>query len=214
MPRAIAVPVRLAMRRAWQQGRSIGELSARFGVPVRTVRHLVRLFRDEETLQPAYDRCGRAAATASPWIEEALRLRQQHAGWGAGLIRVLLHEKYPEAPLPCERTLQRWMRRGRAEPAPPGRRPSGAAQRAQRPHEVWQVDAADQMRLGNGQQASWLRIIDECSGAVLKTVVFPPRELERSAGRRDPARFTASLCPLGPAPAATRRQWRSLGNVE
>ena len=108
-------------------------------------------------------------------------LRQQHARWGAALIRVMLQEKYGKAEVPGTRTLQRWLRRLREKPAPPGRRPARESRRARRPHEIWQMDAAEQKRLKTGKQISWLRVVDECSGAVLGTVVFPPRELEPSA---------------------------------
>jgi hypothetical protein len=37
------------------------------------------------------------------------------------------------------------------------------------------VDAAEQVPLRSGRRVCWLRIVDECSGAVLETVVFPPR---------------------------------------
>jgi hypothetical protein len=43
------------------------------------------------------------------------------------------------------------------------------------------MDAADQVALQNGRQVSWLRIADECSGAVLQTTVFPPGALARGA---------------------------------
>src|SRR5205814_1983882 len=58
-------------------------------------------------------------------------------------------------------------------PAPTGRRSAGESLRAQRPHETWQIDAAELVRLRSGERVSWLRIVDECSGAVLWTVVFP-----------------------------------------
>jgi hypothetical protein len=40
------------------------------------------------------------------------------------------------------------------------------------------MDAAERMRLASGAQVSWLRIADECSGAVLQTRIFPPGVLE------------------------------------
>jgi hypothetical protein len=36
------------------------------------------------------------------------------------------------------------------------------------------MDAAEQMRIAGGQGVSWLRLVDECSGAFLATTVFPP----------------------------------------
>jgi hypothetical protein len=115
-------------------------------------------------------------------IEEALQLRRLHPTWGAGLVRVLLHRRYSVDPIPAQRTLQRWFRRAGLLPAPSGRRAGPRSyQRAQQPHDVWQMDAADQVALQNGRQVCWLRIADECSGAVLQTTVFPPGLLARGA---------------------------------
>jgi hypothetical protein len=74
--------------------------------------------------------------------------------------------------IPHPRTIQRWLEAASLAPAPSGRK-SPHRPRSPVPHERWQVDAADQLRLGNGQLTSWLRLTDECSGAILKTVVFP-----------------------------------------
>jgi hypothetical protein len=45
--------------------------------------------------------------------------------------------------------------------------------RAERPHQGWQTDASEDLRLQGKQRACWLRVVDECSGAFLKTLVFP-----------------------------------------
>jgi hypothetical protein len=45
--------------------------------------------------------------------------------------------------------------------------------RAQEPHEVWQMDAVERLRLADGSGACWLRLTDECSGAILATQPFP-----------------------------------------
>ncbi len=202
MARSIPVPIRQAILRGFKKGNSIGALAEKFQVAERTVRHLVRCFQDQDNLAPAYDRCGRPKASPSTVIKEAMCLRQQHARWGAGLIRVLLQEKHGKAEVPGTRTLQRWLRRLQEKPAPPGRRAARESRRARRPHEIWQMDAAEQKRLKTGQPISWLRLVDECSGAVLGTAVFPPRELEPSARRANPEnaaetiralRFTAGI---------------------
>ena len=51
------------------------------------------------------------------------------------------------------------------------------ADRAAVPHDTWQMDASEQLRLGSGQGISWLRLVDEYSGAFLGTTVFPPLPL-------------------------------------
>ena len=44
--------------------------------------------------------------------------------------------------------------------------------RADQPHQVWQMDATEQIPLRSGQRVSWLRLVDEASGAALFSQVF------------------------------------------
>lgn len=104
-------------------------------------------------------------------LQRALDYRREHPDWGAPLIRVMLSRLNRWVCVPSTRTLQRWLENAALAPAPPGRK-APYRPRSSVPHERWQSDAADQLRLGNGQLASWLRLIDECSGAILKTIVF------------------------------------------
>src|SRR5271165_1421794 len=151
MARAIAVPVRLVLCRRWQQGQTAADIANALALAPRTVRHLLRRLREGqllEALTPAYDRSG----WRRPWpnqelFRDALDLRRQHPGWGAGLIRVILHERWPSQPLPSTRTLQRWLARAGLGPAPQGRPPATQQSRASRAHEVWQMDAVEQIRL-------------------------------------------------------------------
>jgi transposase len=164
----------------WQKGEAVASLAAELKLSVRTVRNLVRRFaeRGQGGLQPDYGRCAtKTMPTDSDEFHKAIEMREQHPTWGGGLIRVLLQEQGHDG-CASERTLQRWFQRSTVAPAPPGRRPDIDHRRAHRPHEVWQMDAVDQLRLASGQQVSWLRLVDECSGAVLQTVVFPPALLE------------------------------------
>jgi hypothetical protein len=200
--------------RGAQNGEAVAVLSGRFQLSERTVRHLIRRFQDQDDLAPTYDRCGRPETAPSGFQEETLRLRRAHPSWGGGLIRAVLQEAHPDATIPCTRTLQRWLRHAREPIAPPGRRPARESARARKPHECWQVDAAEQKRLKSGVLVSWLRVADECSGAVLKTVVFPPGELESSAGPCHAAYFAGFVRPLGPAATGAGGQRLALGVVE
>jgi hypothetical protein len=214
MPCSTPVAIRRAILRAAKNGDCVAVLAGRFRLPERTVRHLIRCFADQDDVTPAYQRCGRSAAAPSPILEETLRLRRAHPSWGGGLIRVLLQEDHPQEQIPCTRTLQRWLRRSGEAAAPAGRRPTSASPRARQPHECWQVDAAEQKRLKSGTLISWLRVVDECSGAVLKTVVFPPRKLESSTRLRNPAHPAGFVRPLGYAATPARRQRHAMGFVE
>jgi len=179
MPAPIPVPVRQAMFQRSRKGASVASLADEFQLSERTVRHLVRRFdqRGQAGLVPDYIRCATKSATHDNAVrQKALHMRAQHPDWGGGLIRVLLQEEL--ASCPCERTLQRWFRQAALTAAPAGRRPARDETRAGQPHEVWQMDAAERMRLSSGRRVSWLRIADECSGAVLQTRIFPPGVLE------------------------------------
>ena len=203
MPAPVPVAVRQAIARRHGRGESPAAIARGLGLPVRTAQHLVARGRHlgEAALMPAYPRGPRPRPRATERLRDlALSLRREHPTWGAGLIRLFLQLPPGQRP-PAERTLQRWFRQAGLGPAPRGRRPAAAAPaaRAARPHEVWQVDAKEQVRLRSGQRVSWLRIVDECSGAILWTRVFPPRVLAaRPAGGRS-GRITAGFRALGPA---------------
>ncbi len=129
-------------------------------------------------------------------------MRQKHPRWGGGLIRVMLHEANESCP--SVRTLQRWFQNGKLAPAPPGRRAASEKQRARCPHQTWQMDAVDQLRLGSGDRVSWLRLVDECSGAVLKTVIFPPGLLGPGAARHGARDVAPDFFQVGKAPELPR----------
>jgi transposase len=179
MPAPIPIPVRRAIFQRSRTGATVATLAQAFALSERTVRHLVRRFdeRGPAGLVPDYARCAtKSAAPDNAVRQKALQMRAQHPGWGGGLIRIFVQEELGSCP--CERTLQRWFRQAALTPAPAGRRPAGDESRAAEPHEVWQMDAAERLRLATGAQVSWLRIADECSGAVLQTRIFPPGVLE------------------------------------
>jgi len=213
MPHPIPVPVRQVIIQRAEQGQSAGFIARSLGLVSRTVRQLLQRLRKqgESALTTSYS--GRPHPPQSrTLIEEAIQLRRVHPTWGAGLVRVLLRRDYPAAPIPAERTLQRWFRRAGLIPAPSGRRSEPSSyHRAPQPHEVWQMDAADQVALRNGKQVCWLRIADECSGAVLETAVFPPSVLEHGGGRSSASRVTPGVSPLGTAPALASGQRHPLG---
>ena len=49
-------------------------------------------------------------------------------------------------------------------------RPAPPRAWAGEPHDTWQMDAKERVRLGDGTLVCWLRLADEASGAVLLTV--------------------------------------------
>lgn len=216
MPVPLPFALRQRVVRAWQGGDSPGQIARRLHLAVRSVRRLCQAFRRHgpAALTPAYPSRARPAAR-QPALQQALLLHQEHPTWGAPYLRIRLGQLHPElADVPSARTLQRYFARYRQPPAPPGRRPAAAAPRADRPHAVWQMDAVEQLRLAGGQQVSWLRWVDEFTGAVLGTVVFPPRHLRTGAGDRRSPGHPRPIRPLGPARGGAGRQRHPVGELE
>lgn len=202
MPLAIAQPIREEVVRRRQLGEGLTSIAAALGLRYRTVRGLWQRYRwrGAEGLSADYGRCGRFGIRfALSVYEAALRLRREHPRWGAQLIRLELAERFAHEPLPSERTLSRWMHDAGLRPLR-GRRPQSARpQRGQKPHEVWQIDAKERLRLSDGQGCSQLSVVDEASGADLGLVPFPPLPLEPSATAGGAGGTTGAVRALGAA---------------
>ena len=217
MPRALASAVRKAIWKRSQSGKHPSEIAAEFHVSERSVRRLIADIesRGKEALQASYDACGvRRSKEYKKHRQRTLKLRQQHSKWGAGRLLLELAELYPQDELPCKRTLERWLHQERIPPAPAGRPSAPAKARADAPHKVWQVDAAEQKRLASGKMISWLRIADECSGAVLKTIVFSRRPLHARSSAKGAKSFEGGFYGVGLARDVASGQRRTLGIVE
>ena len=163
-------------QRLWllaEQGLSALALAASLALPPRTVYRLLALFRQARgPTPPRYDRCGRPPDAAfAACRAQVLAWRRDHPAWGAGRLLAQLRQADPGQPLPSVRTLRRWLAEDAPAPRPP-RRQATAAPRATRPHQIWQMDASEQKSLRSGQKVSWLRLVDEASGAVLFSRVF------------------------------------------
>lgn len=200
MPRAVPPAVRQAIWNRSRSGQSPALIAEQLQLPLTTVRHLVRQLRlrGKDALTPAYGNCGsRRTAAAEQLRQAAIDLRSRHPRWGAGRIGVELAQQ--KLPATSARTIQRWLRQAQLAPAPRGRRKAVDRQRAQTPHEVWQVDAAEQKKLAGGEPLSWLRVADECTGAVLKTVVFSRGTLSPGLSRRGSATISRAVWRLGTA---------------
>ena len=88
MPAPVPLPIRQALWRRWKRGATATELSQAFGLPVRTVRGLLRRWRDrgKAALAPDYTRRrDLPPASAPPVFEAAVQRRRDHPAWGAGL---------------------------------------------------------------------------------------------------------------------------------
>lgn len=175
MGRAIEMGQREQLIALKKQGFSLCAISEQLHLSYGTVSKLSARLRRKGNLQVAYSNCGPKQPTSDAQvISDALRLRTDHPQWGAPFIRVKLLEAHPPGHIPGIRTLQRWFRKqGLTKLRQRTGQPSIG--KAKAPHNIWQVDAKENLSLADGQQACYLSIVDEHSGAGLETLVFPPQ---------------------------------------
>jgi hypothetical protein len=134
-----------------------------------------------EGLHTHYAHCGPKGPKAPPAVPAAaLELKREHPSWGAGLIRLQLVERFAASEVPQVRAIQRWFHAAGLQPVR-GKRPPVEKSRGKEAHQVWQMDAKEQMRLGDGTGTSVLSVTDEATGAVLGLAPFSPVSL----GARD-----------------------------
>jgi transposase len=185
MPQPLPFALRQELVRCHQQGETLAALADRLQIPPSTVRNWWQRFRREGDagLHTRYQRCGPQGPKAEPAVHQAaLAMKREHPTWGAGLIRLELQKQFPDLALPKVRAIQRWFQKAGLQP-PRTKRPAMERPRAREPHEVWEIDAKERLRLADGSGSSVLSVTDEASGALLGATPFPPLLLD-AGGRR------------------------------
>jgi transposase-like protein len=180
MPAATAIKKREEIVRRRQEGTSFARIARDMSMSYHTVRNVWRHYDRTGQLEPAYDACVHTGVRKDPAIyEKAIEFKRAHPTWGSGLIWVELAELFAEEALPSVRTLRRWFHRaGLVDREEKDKRPRLSIVRGQAAHEVWAMDAKEQMSLADGSKASWLLISDEGSGAMLHGTFFPYQSLD------------------------------------
>lgn len=169
----------------WRQGVPGSQAAEQFDLSKRTVQYLFAQFRERgaDALMTQYENCGNRQSHQTPAsvVKAVCRSRRKHPQWGAPIIHVDLAENKPDLPLPSVRTSQRHLQKQGLHPTKPLKGspssknyvPKGTAV-----HFGWQIDASENIPLQSGRQVSWLRVVEECSGAVLGTKVFAQQRAE------------------------------------
>ncbi len=198
MPAATPVRIRRVIVERREAGESYATISRDLAMPYITVRKVYQHYHQTGRLEASYDKCRPNGVRSEAAIyEKAIDLKQAHAGWGAGLIWVELAEFFQEADLPSVRTIQRWFHRAGLVEQRRDQTQKMVVQRGQRVHEVWALDAKEQIQLGDGSYASWLTISDEASGAILSVTLFPPQTLGSDRPHAGEGQYSADDVLLG-----------------
>jgi hypothetical protein len=208
MPTPIPLPLRQQILTLHAQHYTQKQIAKRLHCHPRTVRRLLQRFLQHGTegLTVHYDSTAhRKSSLPALWREELFAWAQAHPTWGAPYLRIQLTQRYPDIPWPSARTIQRWLAPSREQPASPGRKPQTVHLQATQVHQVWQVDAVDQLKLRSSQLVSWLRFVEEASGAILQTTVFSLRILCPSGSHSSAKGVSESVFVLGITPSHSRR---------
>jgi hypothetical protein len=179
MPAATPIHIRQIIVERRTSGESLAQIGRDLAMPYVTVWKVYHDYQSRGYLEPNYDRCGQTEVRKKRVIyEKSLEIKRSHRGWGAGLIWVELADEFDERDLPSVRTLQRWFKRAGLKP--PGREKvqNQVVKRGKSVHEVWAMDAKEQIHLLDGSYVSWLTLSDEASGAILQVNLFPPTTLD------------------------------------
>ena len=169
----------------WRDHANARDVATQLSLPLRTVQRWFGRFDrlGSEGVATGYSACGQHQAVQTPaeQVEEFCKTRRAHLLWGSEMIRLQLEDEYPT--LPRARTIRRHLHQAGIQAAPPGRPPalSPSVARATTPHQRWQIDASEDIRRIDDTHVCWLRVVDECSGAFLKTVVFATARWENVA---------------------------------
>jgi transposase len=186
MPQATPVPIRQKIVMRHEAGESLAQIASEMKLSYDTVRGIWRRYRDrgEKGLKPDYDQCGQKGPRAPKLVHRAaIWLKRAHPKWGATLIKLLIEDKWPTLPVPHERTLQRWFRAAGVNRRARRRLVGQNHARGKEVHEVWQMDAKEQIELADGSEVSWLTLSDEKSGAVIAGEVFFPGAVDEGETR-------------------------------
>lgn len=160
-----------------EAGLSYSEVSRKYTVRYNTVKNFHQRFLEKgmKGLQPHYFNCGKQKPTKDNLIyRTSCWLKHLHPQWGAPFILIKLKERYPEQVFPTARNLQRWFKTEGLNKVQ-GKMPKASTNWATSPHDTWQVDAKERIVIADGSKGCWLTVVDEKSGALLGTLVFPPQ---------------------------------------
>ncbi len=199
MGRAVCISIREEIFRLFVAGQKAYSISKALNLSYSTVRGLCKRIKEDGavSLAPRYGGCGRRPAQEqNPFHQKLLDMRTEHPDWGAEYL--LVQVSALGSALPSARTVQRWFRKEGVNRLR-GKAPKTAKVWASKVHDIWQVDAKEQVALPDGGEVCWLSATDEKSGALLGAALFPLQSDMSSAVEGNTGRPQAHAVQLGPA---------------
>jgi hypothetical protein len=175
MGRAIEMGLREQFIALKRQDMSLYRICEQLDLHYGTACKLSAQLKKQGSLEVHYSNCGAKHPRSKPlMVRAALWLKRLHSSWGAPFIHLKLVQRYGGEGMPAVRTMQEWFRR-RGLTKPPQRLATPSIGCSKAVHNIWQVDAKENLTLLDNTTACYLTITDEHSGAGLAALVFPPQ---------------------------------------
>jgi len=163
-------------------GKTLRMISIDHSLSYSTTCNIWRLYKEKgiDNLEPQYQNCGPQTIKSSYRIYRcSLWLKRKHVNWGAPIIKTILEDRYPSEEFPTIRMMQLWFRKANLN-KPKAYRKEPKVETVESPHDCWQLDAKENIKLLDGSKACYLTSVDVKSGSVLGTSVFPQRKNQSS----------------------------------
>lgn len=162
-----------------QSGRSLNSISSEMKVSYGAVWTLWNRYAVEgsSALSPRYGNNGRKGSDRNCLVfRAACWLKRRYPEWGSPVIRVILQDRYGKSEaIASARQMNRWfIKSGLSHRG--SKIPTNPKEWAREVHEIWQVDAKENVGIDSGDKVCWLTVADEKSGALVAAPPFPPRE--------------------------------------
>lgn len=181
MSQSITTPLRLEIVKTRQEEKlSYRAIADRYKVSYNTVRTICQTYeeRGASALVPDYSNCGRIVDATAEKAYRLVRLVSHfHSHWGVPYILTRIEVDFPDLPLQSIRHYQRRLKAQRpVDKIPPPTIPrEDIVNDVRQPHDEWQIDAKEQIKLASGKEVCYLNITDTKTHALLKAKTFPPR---------------------------------------
>ena len=192
MPKPVNMAVRLQVISQYKASVPKSRIAKNFGIGRTTIHNLIKsyLSKGEEGLKPNYSNCGKIRPTGQDLLYRSFRcMKIWHPEWGAERIRVKISILRPSWELPSLRTINYWFR-WENPVRPKSEKPEPIKHLATKIHEIWQVDAKEEMKTVDGQAHCWLNITDEYTGAVIDPPLFSLRKNQHRSF------IGSTICPI------------------
>jgi hypothetical protein len=174
MAKAIPLLVRQRIIELCKNGETVQSVSSLLGLGYDVTAKIWRAYRKEGdlSLKSRYNNCGRKPFYDEQ-IKESVRSHlNDNEQLGAPIIRSRLLAEGKFEKVPHERTIQRWWRQAHIN-KPRGRRPTPSKNYSSEPHDTWQVDGKENIKILDDTEHCYLSFADESTCSFLKGVVFP-----------------------------------------